>query len=212
MISFRSYAFAVVFCASLTGCVRYARHYMVISEYTSDRFSGRDLGSRTVTICPLLVSPEINRVFAVPDSRVMDSLQKYSPGINFDVLDREQHKSFYKLVSQDTLDLFFRLLSEGNIVQLQNMETIWKLISTDFLLVFTLRYAATMATFNKVKKKKIRIEAELWNCSEYEVVWRRMITGTTYDSDPDIGLVLGALGKIAALLPVPAQAYDNSKW
>ena len=96
---------------------------------------------------------------------------------------------------------------------MQTVDTFWNGVPTDYLLVVRVIYGMDVHTFNRRNRKKFRLEAELWNRNEMEVVWRVAVKGVSDRRTITHQKLIGdALEKVLLELPVTLPNYEPGKW
>jgi len=163
-------------------------------------------------VCPLLTKdgPVDEKKF--PVASVLDTLQKRRPELQYRTIDATDSR-FIHTVSTADRNLFFSMLFDGRMLTSGSFDTVWQALACDYLLVCNLRHGMAVTTFNRVTKKTVLIEAELWDCRSFEVVWRTTVDGScTNKTLSDGRLIAAGFGEIAAALPALLPSYDNSSW
>lgn len=180
--------------------------------YIMDGFSGREISNREVTICPILTrdGPIEDKHF--PVTLLVNTLRQRRSDIKFS--DSDVKRVLLQTgISQEDRDTFFLLLFNGKMIHLQKCDSIWNEIPGDYLLVYNIRNGMSVTTFKKMSQKTVTIEAELWDCSNYEVVWRAIAGGNSTRRDfTDVQLIAAGIGEVISVLPHTIPSYDNSKW
>jgi hypothetical protein len=140
-----------------------------------------------------------------------DTLRAVRPELRFCRI--EGNTEFLQKVSAGDVAYFYDMLYRGRMVHLQNSDSLWQAIGSDYLLVFYLRYGLSMNTFDHVDRKRARIEAELWDCTEPEVVWRASADGwCSHKNISDVRFLAHGIGRIISGLPALTPSYDQNTW
>ena len=186
--------------------------FMLTNNYQREHFSGRDISGAVIGLCMLL-----GDTGDVPGRDVSSAMigQKFR-STRPDLLFREPDSVFGRLqrMLPDTEAAGFRsLLYHGDVVALQALDTVWKNLGYDFLLVVRLRRGMYIKTFNQIMRKRFLVEAELWDCTEAETVWRVIIDGKcSRPGYSDRQFLLESLVMVATALPSALPAYDTKSW
>jgi hypothetical protein len=197
---------------SFVYCTPAPFQYKLSSTYSMDTFSGGDINNRTIGVCPLLTEEGPISEKKIPYSLLSDTLRIHRPELKFNLIQSNRYASFHKVAPQDILD-FYAMLYHGRMVQLQTVDTVWKAIGFDYLLVFYVRYGMSVHTFNRAARKQVRLEAELWDCNELEAVWRVTADGTCLSNNvSDIQFLTYGIGTIVSALPALTPSYDKGTW
>jgi hypothetical protein len=153
-----------------------------------------------------------------------------------DLFDSSDHIAFYKNISRiradlvllsfnqikaqlnakfvkSTIDTLFLQLYNGDITKLQTNDSLWNYLSCDYFMSVRIINAMSIKTFNNVHKKRISIEAELWNRKDQEVVLRIEVNGTAEgDKYSDKQVISRALEKVYKEIPETVPSYENAGW
>jgi hypothetical protein len=123
------------------------------------------------------------------------------------------HKMLSSKFNDTILANYYRLLYDNDIVQLQIADSLWKVIDCDYLFVVRLRRGIDIRTFNERLRKRIEIEAELWDRSGMEVAWRVALLGICdRPGFSDQEFLTEAFRVLTEALPASAPAYDTKSW
>lgn len=193
-------------------CTSPLYHFKVTSTYISDDFSGHTLEGRTFCVSSLLTKegPVDSGRFPLPV--LIDTIRHRRSDLNFSALDGT-HKAFYSVISEPDRAGFFSMLFNGKMLTSARFDTVWQAVASDYLMVFNLRQGMSINTFDRVSQKTMRIEAELWDCSSYEVVWRAEVDGSSYRKDlSDRTFLCAGIGDVVSTLPAVLPSYEKSAW
>lgn len=182
------------------------------TTYTMEGFTGREINNRTIGVCPLLAKegPVDEQRFSL--ANLLDTLHRRRPEIRCKPL-KNGSSGFFAAVSAEDRKTFFTMLFEGNMLSAGTFDTVWQATKCDYLLVCSIRHGMSVTTFNRVTKKMVLLEAELWDSRSFEVVWRTTVEGScTRCTVPDSRLITSGIGEIVSALPVLLPSYDNSAW
>ena len=205
-------ACVVLFMWLLGSCTPPPFQFVLSDNYTRERFSGRDIGNHTIGVCPLLTRNGPVFGAKLPSSAVAEMIRKTRPDLLIHDAD-SIHAALSSRLPTATLQRYYRLLFEGEVVSVQTEDSLWNAVTTDYLLVVRMRHGMDIRTFNQRSKKRINLEAELWDRSAMETVWRITVIGTcSHVGYSDQQFLIEAMGRVAAALPPSAPAYDTKAW
>ncbi|MBN1308317.1 MAG: hypothetical protein JXA18_10400 [Chitinispirillaceae bacterium] len=197
---------------SLTSCTPSPFGFTLSGHYTRDRFSGRDIGGHSIGVCPLLNAGGPVPGTKLPSTAMIAALRKKRPDLRLQGAD-DVHAALSSMLPAVALERYYRLLFNGEVVALQSADSLWKAVGADYLLVVRLRYGMDIRTFNHRSRKRIGLEAELWDCAAMETAWRISMLGTCNRAGiSDQRFLVEAFGEIAAALPATAPSYDTKSW
>ncbi|MBN1578615.1 MAG: hypothetical protein JW913_18775 [Chitinispirillaceae bacterium] len=196
----------------LVSCTPSPFGFTLSSNYTRDRFSGRDIGGHSIGICPLLTAEGPVAGTKLPSPAVIAALRKKRPDLQFRDADNV-HATLSSVLPSVTMERYYRLLFTGDVVALQSEDSLWGAVNVDYLLVVRLRHGMDIRTFNQRSRKRISIEAELWDCASMETAWRVGVIGICNRAGiSDQKFLVEAFGEIVAALPTAAPSYDTKSW
>lgn len=181
-------------------------------DYTRERFSGRDLNSKVIGICPVLL-----KTGPVPDTvlqftNVVRKVGKDRNDLNIMTSDTVGHILAGRL-TEKTLKEYYHKLYAGEISFMQTADTFWGAVPSEYLLVPRLIHGMDIRTFYKKIRKKFRLEVELWEREGMEVVWRLTVNCSSDDRTiTDQELLQNSLEKVLREFPVAIPNYEPGKW
>jgi hypothetical protein len=176
--------------------------------YSREKFSGSDLYERSIGICPILRDTGYYTSQFLRLEGYLEELKKMRSDLQFIPAD-EIERHFLNKWGMDSLKEFFNLLFKGEIASLQTRDSLWSGIKSEYYLVMRLRNASTVRTFNNVTRKRVSVEAELWNCKDQEVLWRTMVRGICNNNVPDSKFLLEAVKHACEKLPSLLPSYGH---
>jgi len=177
--------------------------------YSREKFSGSDLHERSIGICLLLKDTAYDTVQFLRSKNHFEELRKVRSDLQFISAD-EIESHFLNKWNMDSLHQFYTLLFRGEIASLQTRDSLWKGIKSDYYLVMRLRNASTVITLNNNVRKRVSVEAELWDCKEQEVLWRIAVRGICIRGKiPDSQFLLEAVKNACKKLPAPIPSYSK---
>lgn len=201
--------FLMMHCLS---CTPSPYSFTLSNNYTREKFSGRDISAHRIALFPLLASGGIITGPKFPSADIAGVFRKVRPDLNF--LDADTVRDLIaKALAPSFLDSMQTLLYKGEIAALQTEEQFWRSVQAEYLFVFRLRHGIDIRTFNQLSRKRIIVEAELWDCAAMETAMRMQLTGTCNRAGySDREFLLEAFKTFGAALPEWAPAYDTKSW
>lgn len=198
---------SLLFCCSPQSCA-FSSNIL----YSREKFSGADLYEKTIGICPLLRDTLKDTIRFLFSEDHFEELKKNRTDLHF-ISAGEMEKKFLNRWEMDSLQLFFRLLFRGEIAALQTRDSIWSGLTSDYYMVIRMANASSVKTFNNTIRKRLHLEAELWDCKDHEVLWRTSVKGVCVDSkNPEGRFVMDAVKKAYSELPALLPSYGNQAW
>lgn len=183
--------------------------FSVNQLYSREKFRGSDLYERSIGICPLLRDTGYDTMQFLRSKSHFEELRKVRSDLHFISAD-EIESHFLDKWSTDSLHQFFTLLFRGEVASLQTRDSLWSGIKSDYYLVMRLRDASTVKKLNNEIRKRVNMEAELWDCKDQEVLWRTAVRGICIkDKIPDRQFLLETVKNACLNLPVPIPSYGN---
>lgn len=180
--------------------------------YSRTNFSGKELFEKSISICPLLKDSSFNTVHFLRSDSSFEVLRAVRKDLQF-ISIRKVEESFLNKLHNDSLLLFYKLLFYGDIAKLQTHDSLWNAINSDYYMVMRMVNASSVKTFNNSVRKRMQIEAELWDCRNQEVVYRTSIKGICLSGAISDGqFVMEALKKALLELPELLPSYGKESW
>lgn len=180
--------------------------------YNSNRFSGADLGGRSITVSPLFTPRGV-----VVDGELTSRIEIETINKKRRTLPLVPHELFeeqYTATSgKDALDSFYTGLYKGEMVALQSMEKPWKQIGSDYLMVLKLTYGLRVMSGKEKSARRLRLEGELWDCDSIEVLWRVAVDSRIMgERHTDRQVLLDAICRVFEALPPVIPGYGKGRW
>ena len=186
--------------------------FVLNNQYVRNDFTGRELGGKTISMCPFLKDSGADTTGMLSSGDILKSVSKSRSDLRL-ISVREMEKRFREKWGSDSLQLFYKMLSLGEIIQLQNSDSLWNGIGTRYFMALRLKSASKIKSFNRSVRKRISLEAELWDRELTGVVWRVVVNGLCIDeSIQDSKFISSAIVKAYEKLPVILPAYDSKDW
>ena len=188
--------------------------YTLHQLYTRERFSGKELNGRTIGVLPIINENGPCTTGFLKQQNHFTMMRKIRPDLKLLSADSVE-ELFRKKWPADSLTAFYTLVFKGDMVSLQTADSLWSAANSglDYAMVLRLKGASRVVTFNRQTRKRLRIEVELWDTREIEVVWRVVINGVSMSKAlPDSQFIMEAIQKAYSALPKLLPSYDNSSW
>jgi hypothetical protein len=192
-------------------CTSSLYEFSVRHDFTRSGFTGQHLDNRVIGCCPLLTAKGPVYGKKLQFSEIIENIKGDRPELTFIDADKFHALLSHQMTEEDR-NKFYQMLYTEEIVALQTSDSLWKAVTTDFVLVFRLRQGMDIHTFNQMTRKKVTLEAELWEPATMETVWRTKIYGTCSNRGvSDQKFLSAALRKGVTALPNVAPSYNDSK-
>lgn len=187
-------------------------NFEVKNSYTREYFTGRDIGGHTIGICPFLTRQGAVMRDMRASREIVKLIAKERPDVAVVPSDQVEQMLCEKLDSV-ALHRFYQLLYQGDVTALQVLDTVWNALTVDYLMVIRMRNGMNIRTFNRVARKRLALEAELWDRTAMEAVWRVSVNGFCGRAGiSDRRFIDEAIKKIYAELPATLPSYDTKTW
>jgi hypothetical protein len=182
------------------------------NQYSRESFSGRDLGDRTIGMCPFLGIDGIDTSGSLKPYRQLINAKKLRRDLKFTSVEGVENKIIGKL-GLESLKIFYDKLSKSDMIALQTSDSVWNAIECDYYLVNRLKSGISIKSFDGASRKRLELETELWDCRTKEPVWRQSVSGICSGSDVhDAEFLNQAISRILEEIPKVKPAYDNRNW
>jgi hypothetical protein len=180
--------------------------------YIADGFNGKTLSGFTIGLGPVITRQGADIV----DSLNSDEIYKYINSIRPDLRLMPFNQIKAQLITmsgKSWCDSLFLLLYNEKTLKLQLIDSLWQFIPCDFFMVVRVKDAMSIKTFDNIYKKRVRLEAELWNSKNQEAVWRIEVHSIANGKNvSDRQIIKESIAKIYEELPRTTPAYESSKW
>jgi len=170
------------------------------------------LSDQTVLILPVLTKFGIDTTTSLSPQRIGKLLQAVRPDV--EPVTREEFETRYS-VNHDTASLsaFYRLLFKGNVVAVANSDSVWKEMKTAYCFAARITNALTIRGFNGLVKRRLNMEAELWDVDSAEAVLRiRVQASAQGEALTDAEFIRTALAAAFEKMPVFAPSSNDQNW
>lgn len=182
------------------------------NQYSRESFSGRDLGDRTIGMCPFLGIDGTDTSGSLKPFRQLENARKLRRDLKFTSVEEVQNKIIGKL-GMESLKTFYDQLSKCDMIALQTSDSVWNAIECDYYLVNRLRSGISIKSFDGASRKRLELETELWDCRTKEPVWRQTVSGICSGSDiQDTEFLNQAISRMLEEIPKVKPAYDDRNW
>lgn len=200
--------------ASLLLCLACGSHkqFGVSLLYSSKRFSGAELGGRSITVSPLFTPRGVVTDGELNSQIEIEAVNKKRRTLP--LLPREVFEERYIATSGEAaLDSFYTCLYKGEMIALQSMEKPWKQIGSDYLMVLKLTYGLRIMSGKEKSARRLRLEGELWDCDSIEVLWRVAVDSRIMgEKNTDRQVLLDAICRVFEALPPVIPGYGKGRW
>lgn len=180
--------------------------------YIADGFNNRTLSGSSIGLGPLLTKGGIDLFDSSDHVFIYKHLSRLRADLS--LLSFDQFKAQLKRnIGNSKIDSLFLQLYSGDITRLQTNDSLWKFLSCDYFMSVRIKDAMSIKTFNNVHKKRICLEAELWNRKDQEIVLRIEVNGSAEgDRCSDKQVIIKALEKVYKEIPETVPSYENTRW
>ncbi len=176
-------------------------------EFGSETFSGA-----TIYISPLLTSRGFDTSSAIGVARQIEILKRARPDLNI-VETRSFIAAFNQTHNPAMLEKFFRNMYLGNVIPVQNSDTVWHALDGKYLIVMNQKASASIKSFENRTKKRLRLETEIWDISNQETVWREAINAYTLNPKvTDVELIWQAIINVYKKIPSFVPSLNETSW
>jgi hypothetical protein len=180
--------------------------------YIADGFNEKTLSGFSIGLGPVLTKQGVDIVDSLNSDEIFKNIRSLRSDLK--LMPFNQIKTLLITKSgKNWCDSLFLLLYNEKTLRLQSKDLFWQILPCDFLMIVRVKDAMSIKTFDCVYKRRIHLEAELWNCKEQEVVWRievHSIANGKRVSDRQI--INESVFKIYEELPKTIPSYENGKW
>jgi len=194
------------------GCSQPSSAFKTKTIYMVDGFSELTLSGFLICTGPIFNKQGIDIIDSMNANDHFQQIADIRRDLNLISLMQVKEKLIHK-IGRIRCDSLFSILSKDSIIQMQLMDSLWQLIDCDFLMVMRIKDAMSIKTFDKVEKKRIRIEAELWKCKDQEIIWRKEIYGIADGKRAtDRDVINMTIRKAYQELPQTVPSYESGRW
>lgn len=187
-------------------------NFTVNQLYVSGDFTGRNFGSSSICMGPVIGNHGVDSSGLLNSSNEYELISKAREDLHF-VQTGEFESKYIKKTSSSLLNEFYKKLYNSEIMNLQTSEVFWKNVPGDYLMFFRLKKAVKLKTFTNTMRKDVELEAEIWDCSEMQVVWRALVKGSGVNDKLEDGkFVFDAVLQAYKTLPAAKPFYENHSW
>lgn len=153
-----------------------------------------------------------------------DSSNTFSPHIQTELLKTIQkyityyykadlEKKYSEKNETGKLDDFYQKLIDGNTLALTASHSVWENMPSHYLMAIRLNNGSRIRSFDGILKRKVSLEAELWDAKRVEIVWHAKSSGVEMNKNKsDAEFVLKGIKNIFELLPEFFRAANESNW
>ena len=196
----------------IVSCSTQLAGFVAKTNYVADGFNEKTLSGNT--ICTGLLFDLQGKIITDTMNEIRDlkKLSDFRSDLKLILFSQVKNQLDQKIGTEQCDSLFLQLYS-GTTVQMQLLDKLWKSVDSDFMMVMYIRDAMNIKTFDNAQKKRVRIEASLWNCRDQESVWRVEVFGIVEGGEAaDREVINAAVKKVYESLPYTVPAYESGKW
>ncbi|MBD3391473.1 MAG: hypothetical protein GF418_05440 [Chitinivibrionales bacterium] len=198
--------------AVLAGCAPQMDRYRGRLLHVNDRFTPEELSDQELVVFPLIRNSRFDTTAAFSPFVLAQRLRKTRPDLGV-YFKEEFERRLLDVYPRDSLDIFYDRLFKNDIIALQTSDSAWASMPGRYALVLRIRDAGRVKDFKGITRRKLYMEAELWDASTAEVVWRAEVSGFDPDaSTSDAEFVLSGIEEAYALLPPYKPALHEQEW
>lgn len=210
---FRGICGAIIICfVNFLDCSPPQYEFTVDQLYVRENFSGRNVSNRNICMGPLLTDHGLDTSGILNSTHQFQTITRERPDLQFVPLSKFE-TTFKKKISSNDLNLLYHQLFKAEMISLQTSDSVWKAVPGDYLMVLRATKALKLKTFDKMIKKELNIEGELWDCTRMEVAWRVKVQGSGLNEKvSDSQFLIEAIKKIYKALPSPRPFYEKGSW
>ncbi len=125
---------------------------------------------------PVIISKSFDSTAALSPEKLQKILRKYQIGVKT-YIKKDFEDKYLSLHSKDSLDRFYTILFEKDILSLAAKDSVWNSMPGQYLILIRLNNGMSIKSFDGLQKRKIVLESELWHTKRHEVVWRLKTSG-----------------------------------
>ena len=180
--------------------------------YIADGFNERTLSGFSIGLGPVLTYQGVDIIDSLNSDEIYKNIKSIRPDLRLISFNQIKRQLITKSGKYWCDTLFLQLYNEKTL-KLQLLDSLWQLMPYDFFMIIRVKDAMSIKTFDNIHKKRIRLEAELWNRKDQEAVWRievHSVANGKIVSDKQI--INKSVLKIYEELPKTAPSYESGKW
>jgi hypothetical protein len=199
-------------------CTAYVTRQTAATQYTTkiafceEHFNGVSLSGQTLLVFPVLTRNGNDTASYFSPRQQIKILQRIRNDLHFSTPDVFEQKY---LSAHDSLSLarFYQSLYKGEVVEAQTSDSIWKAMDAPYVLFVRVLYAVTIRSFDGNSQRNLHLDAELWDVSSAENVWRVEVTGFDKSKGAtDARFLTGGLYEAFGKLPGYLPANNENNW
>lgn len=180
--------------------------------YIADNFTDHTLSGTSIGIGPILSKRGLNLDDSMSCEQICKIVSANRPDLMIISYNRIRENFSSKFSVHQCDSLFLQLYSK-NSYEVQLLDSMWNLINCDYVLLVRLKDAMSIKTFGDVDKKRVSLDAELWNRKDQETILRIELQGVADGKKiTDKQFLLDVMAKIFSEIPKTVPSYENGKW
>jgi len=177
----KSLVVALLFlCFQILFCAPQLAGYKVDVLFEGANFSGEVLSGREILVLPLLRDSGFDTVGLLAPQSLAQWFVKERKDLKISI-NRDFEKQFAHRHKRPLLRAFYEALYAGDILAVKSMDTVINSIKSRFFLTVRFISGAKIISLDKKVKRRVTLEAELWDTDIPGVVWRSSLYGMTMD-------------------------------
>ncbi len=204
--------FAVFLLLFLSGCASRTDSFRTELLYRHVSLNREQFSNQSILILPSIMDSS----FVSSGILSTDSLRKLLSSVRTDMrpCPREEfERACLQKFEKRTLNGFYTDIVHGDILALQTSDSVWSHMPCKYLLTLRVAYGARVRTFEKKLMRSVRVEAELWDTENIEVVWRAETRGAERDAKTDDSQFLReAILHLLGQLPAYKPSSNEKNW
>jgi hypothetical protein len=204
--------FVFVIVSLLIGCSPTRCGFAIDTSYQAPFFDSRVLTGRSLVVVPLLKDAKVDSSGLLSDVSYLQSLRKLREDLNCVSFNKSADKIRTRF-GDPLFNTFIVNLFKGDIPVLQTSDSVWNIISEEYMSVIRVKSAHSVRMFSGDVRKRILLEGELWDCRKAEVVFRLSVNGLCLTEDvKDDRFIMDGILTFYRELPAAIPAYDTQSW
>ncbi|MBD3419949.1 MAG: hypothetical protein GF398_07530 [Chitinivibrionales bacterium] len=180
--------------------------------YRHSSFSEATLTYASLTVFPLILNGRFDTTPYLSTTRQIARLKQQRSDLNL-FCDSVFASNFAAKYDTAARNSFYADLIEGNTLALQNNDSAWHTFQTRYLLTLRTGQSAKIHSLQQATKRRMQLEAEIWDIDSSEVVWRSRINSESMNSSiSDAEFIWQTMCRTFARLPDFRPAINESEW
>ncbi|MGD9199985.1 MAG: hypothetical protein PVI26_00340 [Chitinispirillia bacterium] len=205
--------FLIIFFISFFDCVNKTGKWNSEVINASDKLKNNRLSTdNSILLLPLITSYGFDTSIALSPKNQTELLKKIQKHISF-YYRADLENEFSKKNNIKELDNFYKKLIDGKTLDLTVFHSVWESMPSHYVMVFRINNGSRIRSFDGILKRKVLLEAELWDSEKVEIVWHAKSSGVEMNKDKsDAEFILNGIRNTFELLPEFFRAVNESNW